>query len=110
MGGLSVAYLTAVLLDAREEYRARKARGLLVPVWEEHRAYAVGPLTQALTDAGISVHARSVYYRALVQVLGPLVPVTLLVPPGDAERALAVLQARNADSVAYLTGHAPSTF
>jgi hypothetical protein len=56
------------------------------------------------------VHARSVYYRALVQVLGPLVPVTLLVPPGDAERALAVLQARNADSVAYLTGHAPSTF
>ncbi|MEZ4325029.1 MAG: hypothetical protein R3B40_07440 [Polyangiales bacterium] len=105
-----LAYLTALLLDVRDERLARERLGRLVPVWDEHRAYALGPLQKALEDAQIPVHARAAYYRPLVQLAGPLVPLTLMVPPAHATAALEVLTARNAAFQEQLAGHAPSTF
>jgi hypothetical protein len=63
-------------------------------VWPEHRLYAVGPVLAALEDAGIAVHARSVRYRALLQFLGPYVPVEILVPPNAAADARRIIEGR----------------
>lgn len=103
------ACFAALLLDARDEYRAREKLGHLVPVWSEQRAYALGPLSAALTHAGIPHHVRGARIRTLLLHV-PLVPAELLVAPKQVDAALAVLKARNAESVALVQGHAPSTF
>lgn len=102
--------LTALLLDAKDEWRARERQETLVSVWSEHRGYAVDPLCAALTRGGIPCHARAVRYHTLMRFFAPLVPVELLVPRTRVTEALAVLDARNAASLAHLDGHAPTTF
>lgn len=106
---VATSCLAALLLDAREEYVARRQLGELVPVWLEQRAYALGPLSAALTRANIPHHVRSARLHTLLPHV-PLVPAELMVPPPHAEAALAVLLARNEGSVAHVRGHAPSTF
>jgi hypothetical protein len=102
--------LTALLLDARDEWRAREGDETLVSVWSEHRGYAVDPLCAALARAGIPCHARAMRYHTLMRFFAPLVPVELLVPRARATEALAALDARNAVFLAHLDGHAPTTF
>lgn len=105
----SAICFAALVLDAVAERRARATLGHLVPVWWEQRSYALGPLSAALTNAGIAHHVRSARLRALLPHV-PLVPAELLVAPAQADAALATLTARNSNSVVAVQGHAPSTF
>lgn len=92
--GSSLAFLVVLTLDAYHECRARVRHSNLVPVWPEHRLYAVGVLMDALEEAGIAAHARATRYRALLQFFGPYVPVEILVSSDDRERACQVIEGR----------------
>jgi hypothetical protein len=83
---------TALVLDAAAEWRARRALPDLVPVWPEHRPYALAVAREALAGAGIAVHARGERLRRLLQFGGPYVPIDLMVPRADAARAAAILE------------------
>jgi len=87
-----VALATAIALDVVAEWRARRARPDLVPVWPEHRPYALAAAREALDAAGITVHARGESQRRLLQFGGPYVPIDLMVPSADAERATKILK------------------
>ena len=86
-----IALATALVLDAVTEWRQRRAMTDLVPIWPEHRPYAIDVARAALAEAGIAMHARGEHQRALLQFYGPYVPVELHVPSKDAERASEVL-------------------
>jgi hypothetical protein len=86
-----VALFTALLLDAAAELRARKAMPDLVPVWPEHRPYALQAAREALAGAQIPVFARGEQLRRLLQLGGPFVPIDLMVPRADAKRAAKIL-------------------
>ena len=88
-----VAVVTALVLDAAAEWRARRTLPDLVPVWPEHRPYALASARAALARAGIAVHARGENLRRLLQFGGPFVPIDLLVSRADAERAGGILDA-----------------
>jgi hypothetical protein len=91
---LMVAIATAVALDVVGELRALWRHGPLVPVWPEHRVYAVAPALEALEAAGIPALARSRHHRALWHFFAPHIPVQLLVPPAHADEARRLLQER----------------
>ena len=61
-------------------------------VWPLQRPYALPVARQALADEGIALHARSRAQRAMLQWLAPYIPIDLLVPAADAERARELLQ------------------
>jgi hypothetical protein len=82
---------TGVLLDLIDEWRARNHQADLKSVWPVHRVYAVGPAVDALRAADITVVVRGMHHRTLLQFFGAFVPVDLLVPHHQAERALALL-------------------
>jgi hypothetical protein len=81
----------AVLLDVIAEVRAIRAHGDLVPVWPEHRLYAVEGARDALERSGIPSLARSVHQRALWHFLAPAIPVQIMVPEARAEEASTLL-------------------
>jgi hypothetical protein len=83
--------LVAVVLDVIAEARAIQAHGELVPVWPEHRLYAVEGARDALERSGIPSLARSVHQRALWHFFAPAVPVQLMVPGARAEEASTLL-------------------
>jgi preprotein translocase subunit SecY len=91
-GASGLALLTALGLDLVAEWRARAATPELVPVWPEHRSYAVPIARHALAAAGITLHARGEHLHRLLQFYGPYAPVDLMVPRADAERAAELLQ------------------
>lgn len=94
MSGVPLLLLVAMAMDLKEEWRARAHLGPLVPVWPLHQLYAVGPLLEVLSRAGIEAHARSLRARSLYQFFGPYMPVQLLVAPESAERAQGLLRER----------------
>jgi hypothetical protein len=83
---------TALVLDIVDEWRAWRASPDLVVVWPEHRPYGAEAAREALAAAGICVHARGERLRALLQFLGPFVPIDLMVRRADAKRATAILE------------------
>jgi preprotein translocase subunit SecY len=88
---LDFALLTALVLDVAAELRARRETPDLVPVWPEHRPYAVAAAREALDHAGIPLFARGEKLRRLLQFAGPYVPIDLMVPRADATRAAEIL-------------------
>jgi preprotein translocase subunit SecY len=82
-----VVMLVAVGLDVTAEVRARRRHGELVPVWPEHRLYAVDGALALLERAGIPCLARSVHHRALWHFLAPFIPIQIMVQPPRAEEA-----------------------
>jgi hypothetical protein len=99
------ALATAFVLDAAREIRARRAHPDLVPVWPEHRPYALSVIQDALSRRSIPWHARSFAQCALLRFTGPYVPVEVLVPAKDAARARSALQqALTGDAVANVFG------
>ena len=60
-------------------------------MWPEHRPYAVAAARAALAAEGIPVHARGEELRRLLQFFGPYVPIELMVPRADVERATTIL-------------------
>ncbi len=87
----------AVVLDLGREWRFRCAHPRLAPAWPVHRVYAVQPALQALKEAGIPAFPRGLHHRTLLQLFGPHVPVTLLVPEEKAEEAARVIGERLAE-------------
>jgi hypothetical protein len=83
---------TAVVLDVIAEATAVRRHGELVPVWPEHRLYAVDAALAALQLQGIPGVARSVHQRALWQFFAPLIPIQIMVPPDHADQAREVLR------------------
>jgi hypothetical protein len=96
LGGLvfdvfNVSLTTALTLDIVAEWRARVAMPDLIAVWPEHRPYALAVAREALTKAGIPVHARGERVRRLLQCIGPCMPIELMVRRADAEQAAEIL-------------------
>lgn len=88
---IELALATALALDIAAELRARRALPDLVPVWPEHRPYALAAARAVLLAAGIPVHARNERLRRMLQFFGPYVPIELMVRRADAEQAAKVL-------------------
>lgn len=106
-----LALAAALALDLRAEWRARRAIPDLVPVWPEHRPYAVAAAREALAAAGIAVHARGERLHALLQFFGPYAPIDLMVREKDAKRAAKILErvlvAKANDAIVKPTKTAP---
>ena len=85
---------TGIVCDVVREWRAREADPNLTSIWEIHQTYAVAPTMRLLEAEGIHAFAKGARLRALLQFFGPYVPVQILVPAKDAERAHALLQER----------------
>ncbi|HEX9052303.1 MAG TPA: hypothetical protein VF841_17380 [Anaeromyxobacter sp.] len=81
---LAVFIVAAVIRDLRAEAAARAGGSALASVWPVHRVYAVDPVLQALSRAGIPAHARGLHYRTLFHAFAAYAPIEILVP---AERA-----------------------
>jgi hypothetical protein len=88
---LWIALGTALVLDAADELRARRALGALVAAWSETRFSALEPARTALATAGIDAHVRDHRARSLLDVLGPWAPSEVLVRPADVERTRTLL-------------------
>jgi hypothetical protein len=88
---LTLTIAVAVTLDIAAHWKARRTLGDLVPLWPEHRVYAVDAALEALERAGIAGHARGVHHRVLWQFFGPALPMVLYAPKdrvAEAERVL----------------------
>lgn len=79
--------VTAVVLDVGAEAAAIRRHGALVPVWPEHRLYAVDGALLALERGGIPSLARSVHQRVLWHFFAPFIPIQIMVPRERAEEA-----------------------
>ena len=91
-----LAAVIACVLDVIAEAQATRQHGALVPVWPEHRLYAVESVRRALEARGIPSHARSVHQRALWHFFAPFIPVQILVPQAQATEAGRLLSDRHA--------------
>ncbi len=93
---LLVAHATATALDALDEAKARGQQGDLEPCWQWPSVATLDGALRKLRAAGIVVHPRGALVRRLYWVFGPHIPIDLLVPPRDVERAVALLAASEA--------------
>lgn len=89
LDALSVAIVSAVVLDVLRELRAPAGR---VSVWPIHQLYAVQVAVRELRRAKIDFHLRGLHHRTLLQFYGPFVPVEVFVAPDQAERATEILE------------------
>jgi hypothetical protein len=86
--------LPAVLTDAVVEWRARARRADLVTVWPLHQVQLADEVAATLAAEGIAVHLRGLRFRSLMHFFGPEVPIAVMVPVADAERAHKLLAER----------------
>jgi hypothetical protein len=84
--------ITAVVLDLGTEWRARRRHGPLVAIWLLNQVALVQPVVDTLARAGIFVLPRTAFHRALLQALGPYLPIVLLVPEARAAEARGLVQ------------------
>jgi hypothetical protein len=91
VGPATIALATALAIDLAAELRARRAFPDLVPVWPEHRPYALPAARALLEAAGIPLFARGERLRRLLQWGAPYVPIDLMVPQQHAKRARRIL-------------------
>jgi preprotein translocase subunit SecY len=84
--------LSALALDLADEWRARRAHADLVAVGSTHEIDAADVAATALAAAGIPVLLRGGWSRAMLQILGPYVPIELLVPAPRAGEASGMLR------------------
>ena len=91
---VSILLATGIVCDLVREWRAKESDPHLTPVWEIHQTYAVAPAMRLLEAERIRAFAKGTRLRSLLQFFGPYVPVQILVPAADAQRAHALLQAR----------------
>lgn len=91
---VTIVLVTGILCDIVSEWRAIKTDCTLVPIWEIHQTYAVAPAIRLLEANGIYAFGRGVHLRALLQFFGPYIPVLIMVPMEDGQRAHALISAR----------------
>jgi len=85
-----VAALVALAIDLRAEVAGRRMLDL-APAWTLTRPYEVEPAVEALKAAGVRATVRGTRARAVYQFWGPLLPIEILVPPDQVEKARQVL-------------------
>ncbi len=88
----AIAVTAAVVFDVVAGWRIFAKHRDLVPIWPEHRPYAIAAIRDVLQRAGIVVHVRDERQRRLLQFTGPHVPMYICVPVADAERARKLLE------------------
>jgi preprotein translocase subunit SecY len=91
MGALGIALATAVVLDVVDEWRMRQRSDDFVSLWEEHRVYAADMALELLERESIPTILRGVHYRTLTQFFAPYVPIHILVPTSQVEKAKRVI-------------------
>lgn len=91
LGALGIAFTTAVVLDVVDEWRMRRRSDDFVSIWEEHRVYAADMALGLLERESIPTILRGVHYRTLTQFFAPYVPMHILVPSSQVERAKQVI-------------------
>jgi hypothetical protein len=92
---MSVALVTpAVIVDAVAEWRARVRHADLVAVWPLHQVQLADEVARALAAERIPAHLRGLRFRSLMHFFGPEVPIAVMVPVADAERAHKLLAER----------------
>ena len=84
---IGVVFLAAVVRDLLDEVRFRRRHGEVETVVEIQRLELLGPVREALESRAIPVLFAGLWMRSLLHVFGPLVPVRVLVPPQELERA-----------------------
>lgn len=85
---------TALTIDLILEFRARQSSPSLVPVWEIHQVYALPPTLRMLENAHIKAFAKNKHVRSMVQFFGPHIPIQIMVPLEDAQRARTLIEER----------------
>lgn len=89
---------TAILTDVIRESRVRVREPRMVSVWEVHQTYVVPPLLLCLENEGIRAFAQGQHFRGMMQFFGPYVPIRILVPADQAQKAEAILRERLSNS------------
>jgi hypothetical protein len=88
---LGGAVIAMAVVDHAAEWRARR-RADLVGVWPIHDAAMADSARRVLAAAGIAAHLRGRAHRSLYQVLGPFIPIEVMVPRERAGEASAILR------------------
>jgi hypothetical protein len=96
---ISLAVLGCVLVDVVRELRFRQRHPDAISVWPVHRLSATDAALASLTRVAIPAHPRALRHATLLNLWGPYVPVEILVPRAEAERAEQVLRASLAPRV-----------
>jgi hypothetical protein len=91
---LPITGIACVTMDVAGELAFRHRHGALVGVWPVHRLYTLDGMLAALEAAGVPAYPRARRVRTLWNYFLPLVPVEILAPAPDRERAHAVLVGR----------------
>ncbi len=91
LGSVAVMLGTAAILDAVAEARARRRHPQLGLAAVLHQIQRASIVEEVLAREGIACHLRARHLRALLAFFGPYVPVEVLVPAAQAERARALL-------------------
>ncbi|MDF1563611.1 MAG: hypothetical protein P1V51_11240 [Deltaproteobacteria bacterium] len=94
LGSLLVMIAVLIARDLAGEWAFRRRHGAVARVWPLHRVYAVLPVLALLEGEGIPAYPRAFGHRVLLNFFGPYVPVELLVPTAEAERATQLLRSR----------------
>jgi hypothetical protein len=97
---LLAAMATTAAVDARAEWRARRAEPTLITIAHEDDPATADAVLFALRRAGIEGHVGALRTRVLLRFMGPFVPMAVMVPRarGDEARALvAAVQASAAE-------------
>jgi preprotein translocase subunit SecY len=88
---IGLLFTVAVVLDACEDARARRAD--MVAVWPLHQVQHAELVGDALHADGIAVHLQGSHLRALLAYFWPFAPFTVYVPRADAQAAEARIRA-----------------
>jgi hypothetical protein len=94
---ITIAITVAVLLDAFEDFRARRQK--LVVAWTLHDPHHTDAVQQMLAADGIPAHMSASYLRSLLSFFGPFVPIEVQVPPEHAEAAREKLERLAAEAI-----------
>lgn len=85
---------TAIVMDITAEIGARRRHPDLVSIWPLHRVQHIDSTLASLRDASIPAFARGRYHRTLLYFFGPYIPIQIMVPNDQSERARALLTER----------------
>lgn len=96
--GVAISFATLVLglglaMDLWGELHARFRNPGLTPVWALQRPRYLLLLTDTLAQYDIEYFVRGRYLRTLLSVVGPFVPMVIMVPKDDVDEALELIRA-----------------
>ena len=88
---VAFAVVIAIMRDIETTRRFVTTHGPVVSIDELHRPYLLPIVMEALQDAGIPAHPRGRDHRAMGQFFAPYVPIELLVPATDEQKATEIV-------------------